>query len=660
MSKLSSLFCYSLQSGFCVKGIIIILLMSVISVVDVSAQGDRLSALLQQLKQAPNDTTKVNLYYSISRQYWHRNADSVLLMAKRGLDLANSIDFKKGKALNCLSMGVALGIKGNYPEALKYHLESLSLSEELKLDGLSANTYSNIAIIYQDYEDIDKAIEYFNKALRIFEKYGEAALCPTLINLSDLYTQEGEYKVAMEYAVKALRISRSLSDSSSIAISLFNISDVYKKTNRLDSAQWYLSKSESISTRIGDYEGISFCLNSLAEIMIRLGRYPEGIALAKKSLTNLERVQDQELIMAAYHILYECHLARREFSEALTYRNREIALKENIFDLEKERDANNLVNLYNLERKELQIKLLEKDKILQQKEITKESLTKTIYGIGAVLLALLAGYYFISNNRWKSYNRVMKERNALIQEQKSTIIKEKIHSERLNSIKDKIISIISHDFKSPLHTLHGFLQLLKQNTLDKDEVAHLTDQIEKSVSSTLEMIENLLAWGSTQMSGLNVNRVVFDFEKLVSDNIKLVQPRSETKRINLISRLAKPTLVFADRDTTNIVLRNLIANAIKFSRPDDSITISARLDDSNVVISVHDTGIGISPERQKTLFSGLLNHTTVGTSNEKGTGLGLALCYELIEQNEGKIWVDSTLNVGSTFFFTLPRPQDSA
>ena len=111
-----------------------------------TAQDDHPSKLLQELTHSQHDTTKVNLYYSISRKYWGHNLDSVILMASRGIELADSIGFKKGKALNCLSIGVGLASKGNYPEAIKYYLECLRLSEELNLEGLSGNVYSNIAI----------------------------------------------------------------------------------------------------------------------------------------------------------------------------------------------------------------------------------------------------------------------------------------------------------------------------------------------------------------------------------------------------------------------------------------------------------------------------------------------------------------------------------
>lgn len=621
----------------------------------VFAQGNRVSVMLRQLNEPLHDTTKINLCYAISRYYWFKNTDSVILMAQRGIELAEAIQFKKGKALNSLSMGVGLNAKGNYPEALKYHLESLKLSEELKLEGLSGNVYSNIAIIYLDYGNTGKAIEYFNKALHIAEKYGETGTAPALINLSDLYTKTGEYETAMRYATRALTISRSQGDSSNIAISLFNISEVFKKTDRIDSAQWYVQRSESISRRIYDDEGISYCLNSLADIMADKGRYREGIRLARNSLSILERVKNKELTMGANHTLYLCYSGLGDFEQALNYRNEEIAIKEYMLNIERQREASNLINQYNLERKELQIELLEKDKAIQQKEIDRVSLVKTIYGTGATLLALLAGYLIVSNLRWKNYNRIVRERNTLIQEQKSTIIKQKIHSERLNAVKDKIISIISHDFRSPLHTLHSFLQLLKQDLLTKEEISDATLHIDHSLESTMGMIDNLLTWGSNQMSGMTLNQVTFDIRELVHDNLQLILPRAECKKVTIINRIEKPTLVFGDRETTNIVLRNLITNSIKFSRPNDSILISAEEEENRTVISVKDTGVGIAPERLNSLFDGSLNVTTVGTANEKGTGLGLALCQELVHQNGGEIWVESTQGEGSTFSFSIPR-----
>jgi signal transduction histidine kinase len=637
----------------------LVLILALVTSAAANAQGDRIAKLLRELKNnTRHDTIKVNLYYSVSRQYWGRNIDSVMLMAAKGIELADSIGFKKGKALNCLSMGVGLSSKGNYPEAIKYYLESLKLSEELNLEGLSGNVFTNMAIAYSEHGNLIRAIEYFNRALHIAEKYGEAATGPPLINLSDLYTQTGEYALAKKYATRALEISRDQADSSNLAISLFNMSEIYRKTNHHDSARWYLRESTLISTRIKDYHGVSYGLNSLAEIMVSERKFREAIILANQSLVNLERIENQELLMRTYHILYQCHSRLGDFEKALHYRDQEISLRDNIFNIEKEQEVNNLVNQYNLERKELRIQLLEKDNNLQQQKIARESLGKTIFGVGAIVLALLAGYLIFTNIRWRNYNRIIKERNALIQEQKKTIIQQKIHLERLNSVKDKIISTISHDFKSPLNTLRGFLQLLKYDALSQEEKAQTTERIERSLTVTLELINNLLAWGTSQMEGLVVNQVTFDLGKLVEENIHLIHLHAETKKIAVVNNIPTSTFLFGDRETTNIVLRNLISNAIKFSRPNDSIFIGAQEESHRVVISVKDTGVGMSRDQQKSLFDGSLNVTTAGTENEKGTGLGLVLCQELVQQQGGEIWVESTVGAGSIFFFSIPRPAD--
>jgi signal transduction histidine kinase len=516
----------------------------------------------------------------------------------------------------------------------------------------------NIAIAYSERGNLNKAIEYFNRALHIAEKYGEAATCGSLINLADLYTKTGEYEMAKKYANRALKISREETDSSNLTIALFNLSEIYRKTNHNDSARWYLKESALISARIHDYHGVSYCLNSLAEIMVSESKFREGIILANQSLVNLKRADNQELLMNSYHILYQCHSRLGDFEKALHYRNQEIALRDNIFNIEKEREANNLENQYNLERKELQIKLLEKDNNLQQQKIARESLIKTIFGVGTIVLALLAGYLIYTNIRWRNYNRIIKERNALIQKQKKTIIQQKVHLGRLNSVKDKIISIISHDFKSPLNTLRGFLQLLKYDAISQEEKAQTIGRIERSLTVTLELVDNLLAWGTGQLGGVVLKPVTFDLGELVKENIRLVTHPAEIKKITVVNNIPTPTFLFGDRQTINIVLRNLISNAIKFSRPNDSIFVCAQEESRRVIISVKDTGVGMTPEQQKSLFDGSVNATTAGTENEKGTGLGLVLCQELIQQHGGEIWVESTLGVGSTFFFSVPRRTD--
>ncbi|MBL0741144.1 tetratricopeptide repeat-containing sensor histidine kinase [Chryseolinea lacunae] len=602
-----------------------------------------------------NDTTRVNLYYSISRHYWSINSDSSLLMAQKSLDLAESIHFKKGIALACLTKGVALESKGNYPEALNCHLRALRLSEELNLKGLSGNCYGNIGIVYCSLGNYKKAIEYYEKALAIAETYGVAATVGMLTNLSDTYTKVGDYKRALQYGLKALTIGRDEPDSSSVAISLFNLAEIYHKTGKTDQSMATLHESMNISVRIGDREGISHCLNFLATLYADKKLFSRSIDYAKRSLQNLHQTDNKELQLGAYHALYRSYTGLNDFEQALNYRNKEIALKESLFSIEKERETNTLEAQYELERKQYQIELLEKDNALRQKEISRASFETRTYALGLVFFIGLTGYLVYANSKRKKINHFLREKNAIITTQNEKINEHNARLEKLNGVKTQLISIISHDFRSPLHTLQGFIQLMNNDALKKEEIVLMTQQINDKLGVTLHLIENLLHWAISQMNGIVLHPQSFDVKGVVDENVRLVQLSADSKNITIASDLHEESFVFADRDTINITLRNLMTNAIKFSKHGDTLSISAVVKEQYLQLSVKDTGIGISEQRQKTLFEGMVSPTRMGTRNEKGTGLGLALCKELVEKNGGKIWVESEPGKGSDFMFTVPR-----
>jgi signal transduction histidine kinase len=143
----------------------------------------------------------------------------------------------------------------------------------------------------------------------------------------------------------------------------------------------------------------------------------------------------------------------------------------------------------------------------------------------------------------------------------------------------------------------------------------------------------------------------------VEENVRLAKGHADTKRVQISAKVAAPAIAFADKATVDIVIRNLMNNAIKFSRAGDQLSLSVVDQEKFVKITVQDTGTGIPAEKQSKLFNGVTGFTTPGTSNEKGTGLGLPLCKELVEKNGGTIWFESEPGKGSSFMFTIPRDR---
>ena len=229
--------------------------------------------------------------------------------------------------------------------------------------------------------------------------------------------------------------------------------------------------------------------------------------------------------------------------------------------------------------------------------------------------------------------------------------------QELNASKDKFFSIIAHDLISPFHSLIGFSNLLAAQ-LDRQDYEGLEKYvaiIKNSSQLALDLLINLLEWSRTQTGRVEFNPEYFEIVKLIKEVTHLFTGFAEQKSIAIYLELPHNLPVFADKAMISVVLRNLISNAIKFTNPEGEITISAKHENDLLLVSVSDNGIGIKPETIDKLFRIEESCSTIGTRNEKGTGLGLLLCKEFVDKHDGEIWVESVASKGSFFKFTIPR-----
>jgi signal transduction histidine kinase len=227
----------------------------------------------------------------------------------------------------------------------------------------------------------------------------------------------------------------------------------------------------------------------------------------------------------------------------------------------------------------------------------------------------------------------------------------------LNATKDKFFSIISHDLRSPFCSIIGFSNLLTEQVSKKDydgmvEYARI---IRDSAWRVLDLLMNLLEWSNTQTGKMEFTPEHIDLYALITESSDLSSVGALQKSISIFTDLPHIITVFADKAMISTILRNLISNALKFTHPDGSITISAKVQKNEVLVSVSDNGVGISASRIKKLFRFEESQSTIGTQRERGTGLGLLLCREFVQKHGGKIWVESELGKGSTFYFTIPK-----
>ena len=229
-----------------------------------------------------------------------------------------------------------------------------------------------------------------------------------------------------------------------------------------------------------------------------------------------------------------------------------------------------------------------------------------------------------------------------------------------NATKDKFFTIIAHDLKNPLSGIKIITQSLSENIgkITQEELLYFMNELNSSSANLFELLQNLLQWARSQTGKLEFKPEEINLYKTFNKNLELLSPIAEKKKISLVNEISDSMSVYADLNMLNTIFRNLISNAIKFTGSNGKIDIIAKKKNGSVQIIVKDSGIGIDKTDISKLFRIDVDTSTIGISEEKGTGLGLILCKELVEKNKGSIWAESEPGKGSAFCFTLPVKND--
>jgi len=263
-----------------------------------------------------------------------------------------------------------------------------------------------------------------------------------------------------------------------------------------------------------------------------------------------------------------------------------------------------------------------------------------------------------NNRKLHKVNLEVQKQNEVIDE-KAKLLEEKTQQlTELNTLKNKLFSVISHDLKSPLYALRNLFRTMQQYDMPAEEIKKFIPEVVKDLHYTTGLMENLLSWVKSQMQINVVNPQILEVSGLIKESTDLLRLQAQAKQIHVCVQQTNPIYIYADRDMISLVIRNLVSNAIKFTPSNGKIGIVISETDSKVEVTVNDTGLGMSQEVVSRLFENTF-HSTRGTDNETGTGIGLMLCREFLNRNGGEIHVTSEPGKGSTFCFSLPHKMPS-
>lgn len=230
----------------------------------------------------------------------------------------------------------------------------------------------------------------------------------------------------------------------------------------------------------------------------------------------------------------------------------------------------------------------------------------------------------------------------------------------LNLFKDKMFNVIAHDIRDPLAVLVNLIELVEED-IQEDEFIHHPDnhqelvrEMGEQINNAFLLVEGLLEWFHTQRGGMLFNPVVRDLGEVVQTTIAMMKVKINSKQMTVSSVIAERVYVYADKDMLDLIIRNLVSNAVKFTQIGGAVQLSSEVRQEMVVVAIRDTGQGISADEASYLLQDKFPVSKRGTSGEQGVGLGLSICREFVQLNGGEIWFDSSPGVGTTFYFSLP------
>lgn len=243
-----------------------------------------------------------------------------------------------------------------------------------------------------------------------------------------------------------------------------------------------------------------------------------------------------------------------------------------------------------------------------------------------------------------------------LRHQSKKLMEQSIELQKLIATKDKFFSILAHDLRGPIGGFMGITDFLLED-LSPDEKNELSIELNHSAHSLFSLLENLLEWARIQQGQIAFNPVDIDLNELVQECLKAQSDSIRKKDIRIDVTIAENQVVFADENMLQSIIRNLLSNAVKFTPKNGNISVSASINQNgSVVVLIKDSGIGMKSDMVSNLFCLNANNSRPGTEGERSSGLGLHLCKDFVEKHGGEIWVESEVNIGTSFYFSIPAP----
>jgi signal transduction histidine kinase len=608
----------------------------------------RVDSLRFLLSKAKEDTNKVHLFFALAEDYQYNQSksDTAIFYHEQAMKLAQKLSYTEGVFDNLFAKAIIQQYnKGDESVVLRDYNECLKMAERLSDNRRISRAYYGMALVNDHQHNSEKFLEYVNLAY----KHGELSKNPTakikpLLAISNYFDERNLLDSVEVYLLKAYKVFNEMAGTPQIqsnhVMVLSNLGAVYNRLGKPKEALFYYQRLLLFSENIKDIQSLSHLLLTVAQLNYKEKNYVGALKYIDRVLALKKHkawyVQDN--IVDAYLLQCDIYAQTGVFDKALDAHKIGNALRDSVLKAKTSEDMRlntlKIQSAFDLEKKQNELKRQELYSIL----------------IASVLGLIL----FFSVLLYKNVREKEKQNKQLtIQQEQLELQKEELA--RVNTTKDRLFSIVAHDLRAPLGSLRALLSLWDAKMLSPEKFEEISTKVKSNVNSLHVSLENLLQWSFSQLQGIESKPVRFNIYEKIKEEMALLADLAELKNIKINNSVAPDVFVEADINQIGVVVRNILSNAIKFTKLGGSISLSNSLKDNEVFIDIKDEGIGMSPDTVQKIFTVGNTNVRRGTANEKGTGLGLIVVKEFIEKNNGDLTIDSVENEGTVITFSLKK-----
>ncbi|SFV28368.1 ATP-binding protein [Thermoflavifilum thermophilum] len=629
----------------------------------------KVDSLLRLLSAHPQqDSLRVNLQLQVARAYLTSDPGLAEYFASSAAELSQTLAYMPGLTEAQMIRAFLFMQRQQYEQALALYLNTLAVAENNQDNFHAARIQEQLGDLYARLGIDSLALNAYQRAYSLQQRLRDTA---SLIHLSGALgnirirqlaqkpPSLRDFSQVFELFNQEFILASAKNDSTGIADALDNMGYIYLMQGQYDKATWNFSTAFDIFQRLHLPQRIARLSYEIGALLLAQGKYDD----AEKQLQNAYQMASEQhdpfLLMNSCLKLALVKAIKNMPDEAIFYQNRYEQLRDSLNSLQQSKTIAELLGQYRSQKNESLIVSLREQQQVQQHIIRRQLYWVITIGCILLLIAIIAVLLWRDNQLRKKHFEELQQKNQSIETTRNELEQKNKELEKLNKIKDRILSVISHDIRNPLASMEMMLELMKTGSLSLEEIANVTSSLSESLAETNNFLTNILEWSKSQMHGIQPKPTLIKVKDIVLENIRFCQWQAEKKKIQIRYDVPERLQVYADREMLRIILRNITTNAIKFTHENGHIFIGAEKLNGMVKIWIKDDGVGIKPADRPKVF-GMENFSSRGTANEIGTGLGLVLCKEMVESHGGSIWFESEENKGTTFYFTLPAQPKPA